>query len=42
MPLRNGQTFPAIESRDTEDRVLRVPEDLAGSWAVLLFYRGHW
>ncbi|MCB8883316.1 peroxiredoxin family protein [Acidisoma cellulosilytica] len=40
--LQNGQTFPRLDIPAVGGGVLHLPEDFAGSYAVLLIYRGHW
>lgn len=42
MSLTNGQLFPTITASHVGGGEFTVPDDLAGRWAVLLFYRGHW
>ena len=42
MRLENGQQFPMIVARRAGDGEMAIPGDLAGSWAVVLFYRGDW
>jgi peroxiredoxin len=39
--LQPGDIFPAIDV-NLPGRTLRVPADLAGGYAVVLFYRGSW
>ena len=40
--LQNGQIFPHVEIAAVGGGVLSVPRDLAGSFGVILIYRGHW
>jgi peroxiredoxin len=40
--LQNESTFPSLSVPRVGGGALRVPEDLAGSFAVVLFYRGAW
>ncbi len=40
--LENGQTFPSLELSAVGGGTLSLPEDLAGSFAVVLVYRGAW
>jgi peroxiredoxin len=40
--LRNGQPFPTLAIRTVRDGTMVLPDDLAGSYAVVLFYRGSW
>ncbi len=42
MRLRNGEHFPTITASRVGGGEMTIPRDLAGRWAVLLFYRGHW
>jgi peroxiredoxin len=41
-PLHNGQTFPHLEIPAVGGGLIDLPQDLAGSYAVVLIYRGHW
>ena len=41
-PLRPGDAFPALEVTTTDGRTLRVPADLPGRYAVVLYYRAWW
>jgi peroxiredoxin len=40
--LDAGDLFPALELVTTDGSKLSIPGDLAGKWAVVLFYRGGW
>jgi peroxiredoxin len=40
--LRVGERFPELQARAVDGSTVRIPDDLEGSIAVLLFYRGHW
>ena len=40
--LRVGSRFPDLEIPTIGGGRLRLPDDLRGHPAVLLFYRGHW
>lgn len=40
--LHNGQIFPRLEIRAVGGGVLTLPDDLAGSFGVVLIYRGAW
>ena len=40
--LRNGDTFPDLVVDVVDGRTMILPRDLAGSYAVVLFYRGSW
>jgi peroxiredoxin len=40
--LRVGNRFPQLQARAVDGTTLRLPDELQGITAVLLFYRGHW
>ena len=40
--LRVGDRFPELYGHVVDDSTLRIPDELSGIHAVLLFYRGHW
>ena len=40
--LMNGQKFPALELPKVGGGLLKLPEALAGSFGVVLVYRGDW
>jgi peroxiredoxin len=40
--LRPGDRFPALTVTVPGGRALRLPDDLAGRFSVILFYRGSW
>jgi peroxiredoxin len=40
--LRIGDRFPELQASALDDSPLRIPDELLGLTAVLLFYRGHW
>jgi peroxiredoxin len=40
--LRIGERFPELQARAVDGTTLRLPDELHGIIAVLLFYRGHW
>ena len=42
MSLTNGQRFPTITAARIGGGEMSIPQDVAGSFAVILFYRGHW
>ena len=42
MRLKNNQQFPTITATRVGDGQMTIPTDLAGSWSVVLFYRGEW
>jgi hypothetical protein len=40
--LDSGDRFPSLEINKVGGGTLRLPDDLAGDWGVMLLYRGHW
>lgn len=38
--LDSGDPFPAFELKLTDGRTVKLPDDLAGQWTVLVVYRG--
>ena len=40
--LENGQAFPAILAKDLDGNEVDITTTVAGSWAAVIFYRGHW
>jgi len=40
--LRNGQPFPPLEVPAVGGGTISLPDDLAGSYGVILIYRGSW
>jgi peroxiredoxin len=40
--LRNGQPFPSLEIPAVGGGMISLPDDLAGSYGVVLIYRGSW
>lgn len=40
--LDTGDKFPDIELKKLGGGTISLPGDLAGSWGVILFYRGYW
>src|SRR5579864_5540125 len=40
--LRNGQPFPPLEVPAVGGGTILLPDDLAGSYGVVLIYRGSW
>lgn len=40
--LENGDMLPEITAPGAGTGRMTLPDDLAGSWSVLVFYRGHW
>ena len=42
MRLENEAQFPTITAARVGGGEMTIPQDTAGKWTVLLFYRGHW
>jgi peroxiredoxin len=42
MRLNTGDPFPTLTASRVGGGAMTLPQDLAGHWSVLLFYRGHW
>ena len=42
MELENGTAFPEVMARAGDEGEVSVASRVAGSWGVVLFYRGHW
>ena len=40
--LNGGDSFPEYVVKTVDGKTLRIPQDLSGEYAVLLFYRGGW
>lgn len=40
--LDNGTEVPTITGKDRDGNDVTIGELTAGSWSVVLFYRGHW
>ncbi|MGH7798922.1 MAG: hypothetical protein ACREQ2_29000 [Candidatus Binatia bacterium] len=40
--LNAGDLFPDYEVQAVDGQTLRLPRDLAGDYAALIFYRGSW
>ncbi len=40
--LRNGDRFPALTVNAVGGGRLSLPDDLRGTHAILIFYRGRW
>jgi len=40
--LHNGDTFPTLDIPDVGGGTISLPDDLAGSFGVVLIYRGSW
>ena len=40
--LESGDRFPHLMFNKVGGGTVRLPDDLAGAWGVVLLYRGHW
>jgi peroxiredoxin len=40
--LNPGDPFPAFDVNLTDGRILKLPIDLKGEYAVIIYYRGIW
>jgi hypothetical protein len=40
--LNSGDLFPNYQVQTTEGRTVHLPQDLAGEYSVVIFYRGSW
>jgi peroxiredoxin len=40
--LTQGSTMPEIWAKDLDGNSVNMIESVAGHWAVVQFYRGHW
>jgi peroxiredoxin len=40
--LSNGDSLPPIPAKDLDGEEVNLTGLTAGSWSVVLFYRGHW
>lgn len=40
--LENGEVFPTVSASAVDGGEMTLPHDLEGSWALVVFYRGHW
>ena len=41
-PLENGTKLPPIHAKDLDGGDVDITASVAGRWAAVLFYRGHW
>ncbi len=41
-PLASGEAMPSIFAKDAEGNEVDMVASVAGSWAVVQFYRGDW
>ncbi len=42
MRLENGALFPTLTAARVGGGEMTIPQDVAGKWTIVLFYRGHW
>ncbi len=42
MTLANGDQLPVLAAKTREGEDVTINDLIADSWAVVLFYRGHW
>ncbi len=42
MRPENNQLLASVGGRRVKGGPMTIPADLAGSWSVVLFYRGEW
>jgi peroxiredoxin len=40
--LQQGDRFPSLALKLVDGTTIRIPDEMPGRYAVLLFYRGHW
>jgi peroxiredoxin len=40
--LQQGDRFPSLALKLVDGSTVRIPDEMPGRYAVLLFYRGHW
>ncbi len=40
--LQQADRFPALTLKLVDGSSVRLPDEMPGRYAVLLFYRGHW
>lgn len=40
--LETDEVFPTVTAPVADDGEMTLPDDLEGSWALVVFYRGHW
>jgi len=41
-PLASGETMPAVFAKDLEGNEVDIVASVAGHFAVVQLYRGHW
>ena len=40
--LQQGDRFPSLTLKLVTGETVRIPDEMTGRYAALLFYRGHW
>ncbi len=40
--LQQGDRFPSLDLKLVDGGTIRLPDEMPGRYAALLFYRGHW
>lgn len=40
--LNAGDLFPEYVVKTVDGQTIRIPQDVTGEYAVLIFYRGSW
>ena len=40
--LQQGDRFPTLDLKLVSGETIRLPNEMPGRYAALLFYRGHW
>ena len=40
--LQQGERFPALTLKLVDGSTVKLPAEMPGRYAALLFYRGHW
>ena len=40
--LQQGDRFPSMTFNTVDGKQIRIPDDMTGRYAAVLFYRGHW
>ena len=40
--LQQADRFPALALKLVDGSTIRIPDEIPGRYAIVLFYRGHW
>lgn len=40
--LVTGDSLPPIQAKDLDGNIVDITASVAGHWAAILLYRGHW